>query len=478
MSKSLNIALVVDLDGTLIESDLLEESCFAFLIKNPLRIFKLLKWLIHGKANLKQNIAKHIDINASTLPYNQQVVSLIKVEREKGRKIILATASHMRYAKKIGAHLKCFDQIFATEGNINLSAHNKSTKLVEKLGEKKFDYVGNSNDDLEIWKKARYAYLVDPNKNVLRKAVSYHNIKKIIYTPKKNSLKTWIKAIRLHQWAKNLLIFVPLLASHKINDPQLFFNGILAFIFFGLCASHVYLFNDLIDINHDRKHPNKRFRPLASGLITTSSALIISVILIVISFAGALYTLPINFSLALLIYYCLTFIYSTILKRLIIIDVIALAALYTMRIVAGIFAFQSEFTFWILAFSMFIFLSLALVKRYAELYQHRQQKQQHSLHGRGYCTNDLEMISSLGASAGYLAIMVLALYIQDKNVANLYSNPQIIWLACPIMLYWVSRIWLLTHRGQMHDDPLVFTIKDPASWLVGIILGIIFLCAI
>jgi len=476
MSSS-TIPLVIDLDGTLINTDLLSESLLFFILKNPFLAFKLPKYLFSGKANLKWQIAKVIEIDAKTLPYNQQIINLIKTERQKGRSVVLATASHRIYAQKIADHLQLFDQVFATEENINLSAQNKCDKLVKEFGEKGFDYVGNSHDDLKVWQKSRLAYITNPSYCLVKKVKYLDNIEKI-FTPPRRFFKNWIKAIRLHQWVKNLLIFVPLFASHKLTQMDLVFNGLLAFLFFSLCASHVYLFNDLVDIRNDRNHPTKRFRPLAAGSISITSSIMLSIVFLTLAFVGSIFLMPLWFTISLIFYYLLTLIYSTFLKQLIIIDVITLAALYTIRIIAGTFAFGVKLTFWMLAFSMFIFLSLSLVKRYAELYEQRNQKIKETINGRGYHPNDLEILSSLGTASGYLAVMVLALYIQDQATISLYSHPRIIWFACPVFLYWISRIWMITYRGKMHDDPVVFAIKDRISWIIGIITGIIFLLAI
>jgi 4-hydroxybenzoate polyprenyltransferase len=267
---------------------------------------------------------------------------------------------------------------------------------------------------------------------------------------------------------------VPLLASHQVNQPELLLNGILAFLFFGVCASSVYVLNDLLDLQDDRHHPNKRNRPFASGELPLKFGFIVIPILLTIAFVGAFTVLPGEFTITLVTYYLLTLFYSIWLKRETLIDVITLAMLYTIRVIAGTFVFASTLTFWMLAFSMFIFLSLALVKRYTELKEATSKAETDKIRGRGYYPDDLSMISSLGAASGYLAVMVLAFYIQDSSTVVLYQYPEIIWLACPLLLFWISRMWLLAHRGLMHEDPVVFTLKDRTSLLVGILFGFIF----
>lgn len=465
--------LVVDLDGTLLRSDLLIESGLAFIRERPASALAPLMWLMSGKAHLKERLAKAVELDVTCLPYDPQVIALIEEERTKGRHIILATASHIIYAEQIATHLKLFDRVLATDGVTNLSAHNKRDRLVEEFGERGFDYVGNSHDDLPVWSAARRAYVVNPEAGVEEKAKALGNVERVI-SFSRNPLKSWVKALRFHQWMKNLLIFVPLLASHQLGSAHMLLNGMFAFIFFGLCASSVYLLNDLLDLADDRQHATKRHRPFASGLLPLKTGLLVFPVFLIAAFAGALWLLPWQFTVALASYYILTLAYSISLKRLMVVDVITLALLYTLRIIAGTFAFGLSLTFWMLSFSMFIFLSLALVKRYAELREARSKGKTEKTRGRGYYPDDLEMISSLGASSGYLSVMVLALYIQDQTTVALYRYPQVIWLACPLLLFWISRTWLLTHRGQMHDDPVVFAIKDHVSWVVGGLFGVIF----
>ncbi|MBW4523530.1 MAG: UbiA family prenyltransferase [Scytolyngbya sp. HA4215-MV1] len=465
--------LVVDLDGTLLRSDLLLETGMAFVRKQPLQMFKPLSWLLKGKAALKEGFATATRIDVTSLPYDPAVIELIEAERLNGRKVILATASHCSLAERIADHLQLFDQVLASDANRNLSAHRKRDLLVEHYGQNGFDYAGNSLDDIPVWAAARHAYVVNPEAGVERRARAQGNVEHLINSNQSRP-KDWMKALRLHQWMKNALIFVPLLAAHQLANPLLLLQGILAFVLFGLCASSVYVLNDLLDLEDDRHHKSKRNRPFASGRLSIKSGLIAFPLLLMASFAGAALLLPWQFCAVLLAYYVLTLAYSLSLKRKMAVDVIALALLYTVRIIAGAAAFSLPLTFWILAFSMFMFLSLALVKRYAELYEARSKGKTEKTRGRGYYPADLEMISSLGASSGYLAVMVLALYIHDQATANLYAYPQVIWVACPLLLFWITRVWMLTHRGEMHDDPVVFAIRDRVSLVVGIMFGLVF----
>lgn len=465
--------LVIDLDGTLLRSDLLLETGLSFLRHQPLRLHKPLGWLSKGKAMLKEKLALASDIEVGNLPYDPVVIELIETERRNGRTVVLATASHQRLAERIAGHLQLFDRVLATTAERNLSAHRKRDLLVEQYGEGGFDYVGNSRDDIPVWAAARKAYVVNPERGVESRARAQGNVERVIRS-NPSGLQDWRKALRLHQWMKNLLIFVPLLAAHRLTDSGLLGQGILAFLLFGLCASSVYLLNDLLDLPDDRLHHTKRHRPFAAGRLPIRSGLLVCPLLLVGAFAGALWLLPWPFAVALAAYYGLTLAYSLALKRYMAVDVIVLALLYTLRIVAGGAAFGLELTSWILAFSMFIFLSLALVKRYAELREARRQGRTEKTRGRGYYPDDLEMISSLGAASGYLAVMVLALYIHDQGTSALYAHPQLIWLACPLLLFWITRVWMLTHRGQMNEDPVVFAIRDRLSLLTGLLFGLVF----
>lgn len=465
--------LVVDLDGTLLRSDVLFETAMAFIRQYPLQVFKLLLWLLQGKASLKRGLALSVKLDIALLPYDADVIEYIQQARRTGRLIVLATAAHETLATQIARHLNLFDQVWASDGEVNLSAHRKRDLLIDHYGQSGFDYIGNSTDDLCIWATARKAIVANPHVGVQRRAQAHGNVDQVLNAHAIN-LKDWRKALRLHQWLKNALIFVPLLAAHQIQQSQQVIDGLLAFLFFGLCASSVYVLNDLLDLADDRHHRSKRNRPFASGRLPIKSGLIAVPTLLLLAFGGAAAVLPWQFSAVLGAYYLLTLVYSLYLKRHMAVDVIVLAMLYTTRILAGAAAFHLPLTFWILAFSMFLFLSLALVKRYAELREARVREVEGKTRGRGYYPGDLDMIASLGASSGNLAVMVLALYIHEGATIALYQHPHVIWLACPLLLFWITRIWMLTHRGLMNDDPVVFAIRDRISQGIGALFLLVF----
>lgn len=471
--------LVVDLDGTLLRSDLLVESAILFLRENPQRFWMPFSWLVRGKAVLKQQLAQATTVDVSRLPFSPEVLALIEEARDVGRKVVLATASDHILAEKVAVHLGLFDEVLASDGNRNLSAERKRDLLVERFGERGFDYVGNAHDDLPILAVARQGFLISPQSGLDHRAKRLDTpIQVLQAVDGERPLNVWFKALRLHQWLKNLLIFVPLLAAHHITDPLLFGKGVLALLFFGLCASSVYVLNDLFDLPEDRQHPFKRERPFASGRLSVKAGLLMVPVLLASAFVGAVSFLPWEFTLILGAYYVLTLAYSLDLKRRMIVDVMVLAALYTMRVIAGGAAFELTLSFWILAFSMFIFLSLAMVKRYAELHAAAQLGRVGQTPGRGYWPSDMGMVAMLGAVSGYLAVLVLALYIHDEATVDLYAHPEVIWLAVPLLLFWISRVWMLAHRGQMNEDPLLFAVRDRASIIVVSLFALVFWSAI
>lgn len=472
VKKNITRTIAVDLDGTLVNTDMLAENLFLFLRVYPLRVFAMIAWLFSGKAYFKRRLADAIIPDVANVPYNKELLDWLEQQRNEGASLVLATASDYRIAKSIADHLGIFDEVLGTKEK-NLSSANKRAALVDKYGDNGFEYIGNSSADFEVWQSASEIHVANPKHGVLSAAKKIAPIK-TVFENRRPVYRAVFKALRMHQWVKNLLLFVPLLASHQIDHPDLLLNGLLAFLFFGLCASSIYMLNDLLDLQDDRLHPGKRNRPFASGDLSIKTGVIVLLLLYLMAFTGSFLLLPLNFTLALAVYSVITLLYSLWIKSKILVDVITLALLYTLRVIAGTFVFEAMLTFWMLAFSTFIFLSLALVKRYAELKEADSRSETDKLRGRGYSPEDLTMISSLGAASGYLSVLILAFYIQDSNTTALYQYPQVIWLACPLLLYWISRVWLLTHRGLMHEDPVVFTLKDNTSLVVGLLFGFIF----
>lgn len=472
VKSNLTPPLCVDLDGTLIKTDLLVESFFLLLSKHPLLVLLIPFWLLRGKARLKQEIARRVALDAATLPYHSLFLPWLREQHTQGRVLVLATAAAEPLARQVAEHLQIFSQILTTTDSTNLSGQTKSEKLCQYFGERGFDYAGNDQADLLVWKQARQAIVVNPTRGVREQAVRIAEITAEFDDRQSSGIKLWFRALRLHQWLKNLLVFVPLLAAHRLLETTLLLQAALAYLVFGLCASSVYLLNDLLDLPADRQHPRKRSRPFAAGALPVLSGALAVPTLLVIAFTLATIALPPLFSGVLLSYYVLTLTYSLYLKQSVMLDAVVLAALYTLRIIAGAAATTIVPTFWLLAFSMFVFLSLALVKRYAELFA-MQDLGQNTARGRGYRVDDLQLLQTLGGSSGYMSVLVLALYINSSASQALYHHPEAIWLLCPLLLYWISRVWLKTHRGEMHDDPVIFAVQDRVSQILILIGAII-----
>lgn len=459
--------LVVDLDGTLLKTDLLIESANYLLTSSPLNCFKLLLWLNKSKADLKTHLAEISLFDPSSLPYNKGLLARLNEQKALGRKLVLATASHKLLAEKVVAHVGLFDEILATEGTVNLKGTKKRDALIERFGEGGFDYIGNDQPDMPVWQSARKAYVVSSSPGLINAVKTLGNFEEALPPEQPPFVRSLLNALRLHQWIKNFLIFIPLLAAHRFMDGLSILNALFAFIIFGFTASSVYILNDLVDVADDRHHPRKRYRPFASGNLGLVAGWLLWPMLLALAFFFSAALMPKNFTVVLITYFILTLFYSVRLKQYAMLDVLTLAGLYTIRIIAGAVAILVPPSFWLLTFSMFIFLSLAFIKRFSELKAARNSGHEGNIRGRGYVHQDLELVSSMGAGAGYLSVLVLALYIHDAHTPELYSAPEVIWLACPILLFWISRAWLIAHRGLMHDDPIVFAIKDQVSWIVG-----------
>lgn len=464
--------IVCDLDGTLIKTDMLFESVFLLIKKNPIYILLLPIWLAKGKAHLKSEIEKIIKINPESLPYNNDVISFLENEKNKGNKLVLATASNQNIANKIGDYLNIFDEVYGSSKDFNLKSKNKRDFLNDKFGKGKYSYIGDSSADLKVWKDSKFAYVIN---NGLAKKHKIDNLKEEIGDKPKSTLKLIIKEIRVYQWVKNFLLFIPALMAHKTN-LDIYTTLSISFIAFSLLASSVYVLNDLLDLEADRQHPRKKNRPFASGNLSLLYGFILLPILIVISFGLSISYLPFEFTLTLLIYYIITNLYSFKLKKLELLDIITLASLYTIRIISGGFAVDVPISPWLLAFSMFMFLSLALLKRYTELLTMLKENKL-TASGRGYHVEDIDIIRSFGTASAYISILVYALYAYSEQVQVLYNKPIIMWVVAVLLLYWITRIWFLAHRGKMTDDPIVFTGKDYVSWIIGILVGIMVLWA-
>jgi 4-hydroxybenzoate polyprenyltransferase/phosphoserine phosphatase len=472
--------LAVDLDGTLIRTDIAIEHLLQLLKRNPLYLFMVPLWLWRGRAALKREIAKRVAFDPADLPYDVAFLDYLRAEKAAGRKLVLATAANQVPAKAIAAHLGIFDAVFASDGTTNLSGDAKRRRLEENYGRGKFDYAGNGRADLKVWRAAAAAIVVNPDPGVLASLRAERPVV-VEFAPAgpdaPSAFKPYFKAMRLHQWMKNGLLFVPLALSHKLAEAGPFLQICLAFLAFGFTASAVYLINDLVDLRDDRRHPTKRKRPFAAGTIPLVHGLLMVPVLLALA-ATVARLLPFEFRVVLGLYFAITLAYSFYFKRTMLFDVLVLAGLYTMRIVAGSAAISIPRSFWLLAFSIFLFFSLALVKRYVELLEMGDGAKEQD-RGRSYRAVDLETLSQFGITSGMAAVLVLALYIDSAIGQKMYRNPEIIWLLCPLMLYLICRFWILARRGEMHEDPIMFAIKDWRSQaIVGVGAGLLLLAAV
>ena len=458
--------LVIDLDHTLLKSDMLFESFWSSFGQDWRSPFHSLFAVSKGKAALKRYLAEAAQIDVTTLPYDDAVINYIKTWRNAGGRTALVTASDNKIAQAIGAHLKLFDEVHGSDGTENLKGARKAHFLIETYGEKHFSYMGDSEADLAVWKHAKRAITVNLSEAMKTRAAQVAGEIEHLATHAP-TIGAYLKAIRPHQWMKNALIFLPMLAAHQINGASLF-ASLLAFIAFSLVASSVYVLNDLLDLDADRAHPRKRLRPFAAGSIPIASGMWMAAGLLGLGAVIAAFLGP-TFFAVMVGYYALTTGYSLYLKRRIVIDICVLAGLYTARIVAGGAATGIPLSVWLLAFSIFFFLSLAAVKRQAELVDNVKQGKLKAS-GRGYHVDDLPIISMISISAGYVAVLVMALYVNSPAVMQLYAHLQTLWGVCAILLYWITRAVMLAHRGAMHDDPVVYVARDRLSQVCFLII--------
>jgi 4-hydroxybenzoate polyprenyltransferase/phosphoserine phosphatase len=454
-----DVALVVDLDGTLTPADTLHEGLINLVKTRPLDVLRLPAWLGAGKARFKRQVAARAPIDASLLPYSEVVLDRLREARAAGRRTVLATASDAATAHAIAEHIGLFDEVISSDGDNNLSGAAKRDALVERFGPRGFDYMANAAVDKPIWSAARTAILVNAPPAL---AGNLGNSPESVETLSQSAgfFVSLIAAARLYQWVKNILIFVPILAAQQLGGANLLQAG-LAFLFFGLASSSVYLINDIMDLEADRRHPRKKHRPFASGRLALLPGLSTAALLMAASLAGAFYAAP-QFGLVLVGYLLVTGNYSLWIKRFALVDVIVLAGLYTLRIIAGGAVTDTPLSLWLLAFSMFLFTSLAFAKRYAEVADVFERGET-DVDGRGYRAGDQNLLMALGTAAGIASIVTLALFVNSPTDPGLYNTPELLWGVCPVLLYWVAHIWLAAQRGVMTDDPIVFAFGDPAS---------------
>lgn len=477
MSSELSAKVIfVDLDGTLIATDVLWESLLLATKHDPLIVPKLPLWAMRGRAELKRSLARLVMPDPKLLPYREDVLAFLRAEKVLGRKLVLATASDGLWAKEIAQHLSLFDDILASDGEENLKGSEKLAAIksyCQAHGYEEFAYVGDDPADVPIWEQAASVYVVKPTAKLLT------TVKKIreplrVFGSRRSRVGAAIRAMRPQQWVKNFLLFVPLLLAHEFMGSKVL-QAFWAFLVFSACASSVYLVNDLLDIEADRRHPHKRHRPFASADLPVAYGPVMSLVLLFFGITLAATTLPWAFTGVLSLYLVLTTLYSFRLKQEVVLDVLLLASLYMLRVLAGGTAVNVVISEWLMAFSIFLFMSLAFVKRYAELARLCDVGHEKPA-GRGYAVTDMSLIESFGPIGGCLAVLVFGLYINSDDVKQLYTNEWALWLICPLLLYWILRVWFMAKRRELSEDPVVFALTDPVSLFIGglaVIFGVI-----
>ena len=461
--------LCVDLDGSLVATDLLAESILLLLKKNPLYLIMLPVWLLRGRAYLKHEIARRVKLDAANLPYHAGVLSWLRDEHRRGRQIILATGGDAALASCVADHLGLFSAVHASDGRTNLKGPAKSALLADRYGSGGFAYVGNSPADLPIWRRADSAIIVGGSDALAAQVAASTPVTRRFDTACRHPARALLRAMRPHQWVKNLLLFVPLVTAHQLTNMAAAGAAIRAFAAMCLASAAIYVVNDLLDLQSDRAHSTKRLRAFASGQSPIWYGMLLSPALVIAAFAIAS-QLPREFTLWLAAYIAATVVYSLRLKHTAIIDVLVLATLYTVRLIAGAAAIEVPVSPWLLAFSLFFFLSLALLKRFSEIDAAvREGDGPESI--RGYRPVDRDAIGQFGVVSGYLSILVMALYTNSREIVTLYSHPVWLWGFCPLLLYWISRIWLCAYRGDMHEDPIMFAVRQASSYIVVAGLG-------
>lgn len=470
------LPLIVDLDGSLLRTDSLHESVAVALTRPHVLVGAAGRLARSGKAALKRHLATEAPIDASLLPVNEAVVEFVERQLSTGRPVYLATGADAGIADQILARYPRFSGVFSSDGRTNLTSERKAELLVRKFGADGFDYIGNSVEDRAVWRHANQSYLVttrpDGRLPSWSKDLEFAGVIREVSPP---AWRVWLKELRIHQSLKNILLFLPILAAHQFVPLSL---ALLAagFVAFTLMASSVYLLNDLLDLKSDRLHPRKSRRPLAAGRILPLHALVTSTVLAVAALTLAVF-IGIGFTLVLVLYAVLTCLYSFWLKRIALVDVTVLAMLYMIRILAGAVIADIELSFWFTGVALFLFISLALVKRYTELAPQLLAEGNHSLPGRGYTRADTAIVLPLGIGTGVAVLLLMAIYLQSDAVAVLYPSEVFLWLVIPAVFYWIGNMWIQAGRGAMHDDPIVFALKNPSSLASGFVIAVLFIAA-
>ena len=470
-----HLPLIVDLDGTLVRTDTLVESAVRVATGAPLRFAALLPRVVKGRAALKHALADAARLDCATLPYDADILAFIEKRKASGGQAWLVTAADARIAHGVADHLQLFDGVIASDGAHNLKGPNKAAALAERFPHG-FDYIGDARADLPVWEIAGHAYVAGGSASVARALKERGITPAKSFSPPTMCARDWVKALRLHQWSKNLMLFVPLMLGQAFHDPAMVMRVIAGFLCFGLVASATYLFNDMNDLAADRAHPTKRYRALASGKLSLLKGAGIGAVMLIAGMTGAI-QLNLGVALVLLCYLAVTLAYSLWLKAQPLLDVMVIGGLFTLRVQAGVELAEQPQSLWLTSFAMILFGSLALAKRHAELI--RASAERRTVAGRGYLASDTPLTVSLGIATAAMSVLVMLFYMQfDVAGKGLYDHPQRLFFVPLVLGSWLIRVWVKAHRGTLHDDPVVFALKDRASWLHGVMVGLCWLAAV
>ena len=460
------LPLAVDLDGTLIHADTFFESILAYLAAKPLGVFALAGWFTKGRAYVKAKLAAYAPAPGE-LPYDARVVAWLREEKARGRRLALATATDRSIAEAIAAYVGVFDDVFASDGVTNLKSARKAEALSAAYPQG-FVYAGNESADLKVWEKAKAAAVVNGGAALEAQARVIGPVERVLPS-EGNAWGALLEALRPRQWIKNILVFIPLIAAQGWGDAQGWINAALAFVALCCSASSVYLFNDALDIPADRRHPRKKNRPFARGALSPATGLAVGVVLAVGGLTFGALAGVIEF---VLLYMALSTIYTVWLKRLVIADIFVLASLYGLRVLLGGAASEHVASSWMLAFCGFFFLSLALVKRVTEIEGAPENIR------RGYQLADAPVLKAMGIGSAFAASLVLALYVQSDVATATYDAPVWLWVLPAASIFWLCRVWLLTGRGEMPDDPVVHAVGDRMSLIIALAAALAYAAAV
>jgi 4-hydroxybenzoate polyprenyltransferase/phosphoserine phosphatase len=468
------LPLAVDLDGTLLRGDLLMEAAVSFIRRRPLNVLRLLRWFLSGRAALKAEVAKAVSLELAFSPVNPGLMKMLQRRQSLGLPTVLVTAADRAYAELVAARFGLFDAVLASDGQTNLRGKEKARALSARFPDG-FAYAGNATADLPVWRSSAQVIAVNASPRVVAKARAMGRPVTVLDPAQSVARAVW-RSMRPHHWAKNALVFVPALTAHRYLESGTLLACLVMAIALSLVASGAYLVNDVLDIEHDRRHASKRFRPIAAGDLSVTHALAFAVMLVVAGLGLGFALRGHAGTLVLLAYLATTLAYGLAFKAIPIVDVVVLAGLYVLRIVIGIVTIGSAYSAWLLGFAATLFLSLAIAKRYTEVARYGVDHA--PLAGRGYAARDATPLLALGVGAMFAALTLFVLYLAEDAVpAARYARPEWLWTIPPLLFVWLGRIWLLAVRGKLHDDPVDFALRDKASLLLGAGVGLAFLAA-